>query len=233
MKSQVDTIRVLIADDHPLWVDGLVRALEKEYDIEYVGCAQDGIEVVRMAGDLNPNVVILDIDMPKMNGLEAASQIKSLFPTISILIVSAFQYESYINACFEMGLEGYMLKNSSRTELMNAIRMVHAGDSVFSQKTIKVMLQKTKTAHDLVNSGSLGNREIQIIMLAAKGLTNKEIAKLIKVSEHTISSHFRNIYRKLRVKSRAEAVAFALREGIINMSSLHEPISDDNNGNDF
>jgi NarL family two-component system response regulator LiaR len=213
-------IKVLIADDHPTWVEGLSHFLELEEDMECIAKAKDGVEAVRLAKDCVPDVAILDIDMPEMDGIEAATRIKGFSPSTAIIMISAFQYDHFIIACIEAGLEGYILKSTPINELIGAIRMVNCGESVFSHQETSRVLRRFLSKSDGRSNAILRAREIEILKLAASGATNKEIAKELMISQHTVGSHFTAILRKLEVKSRTEAVSTALKRHIILISDL-------------
>lgn len=218
----VEKIRVLVADDHPIVRDALGHLCEAEEDLECIAKVDDGEQAVRLTKDLVPDVAIIDVAMPKMNGIEAAKQIKEDSPTTAVLIVSAHKYDYYILACLRAGVDGYMLKDAPPAHIANAIRMVHAGEGVFDLETTG------KLIHDLAASkdeGSLGSselrtRELEVLKLVAKGMGNKEIADKLCISENTVGSHFAHIFRKLGVQSRTEAILYALKQGWFNIDDL-------------
>jgi len=215
-------IRVLIADDHPVFREGLCQLIEQEEDLECVARPADGEEAVRLAIELLPDVAIIDIAMPKLNGIEAASQIKAARPTIAILMVSAFGYESYILASLRAGAAGYLLKNAPLRELTNAIRSVHAGEAVFDFKATSKILRRLANdkGKERIDLEELQPRELEVLRLAGKGMSNKEIAGELVISERTVQTHLVNIFRKLDVGSRTEAVLHALREGWLTLDDL-------------
>ncbi len=215
-------IRVLVADDHPTFREGLCHFLEGEKDLEVVARPTDGEETVRLAKKLLPDVAIIDVAMPKLNGIEAARQIKAASPTTAILMVSAYAYESYLLASVRVGAAGYLLKNAPVSELISAVRSVRNGEAVFDSKAIGKVLGRLATEPGAKSKGleGLHDREVQILKIAAKGLSNKHIAEKLDISERTVQTHMFHIFKKLEVGSRTEAVLRALREGWLTLDDL-------------
>jgi len=218
----VEKIKLLIADDHPPFREGLSRLLEEEPDMEVVATSADGEEAVSLAKQLRPDVVIIDVAMPKLNGIEAAKQIKAACPETAILMVSAYGYESYLLASLQAGASGYMLKSSPLRELANAVRSVHGGQAVFDLKAAGKVLHRLATDQ---GAGAIGPqrlhpRELQVLRLTAKGFSNKEIASELDISDRTVQTHLVRIFRELGVSSRTEAVLHALREGWLTLDEL-------------
>jgi NarL family two-component system response regulator LiaR len=214
-------IRVIIADDHRLVVESLRRVLDSEQDITCVGVANNGIEAIRVARDLQPDVAILDVDMPDMDGIETTRRIKADFPQVAVLVLTAYDYEEYIIACLEAGADGFVLKaNLPCDGLVNAVRTVNMGRAVFDQDAINTLRKFAlgKDRSTVATKTELCEREIEILRLAAEGMTSKEIASVLNISGLTVNSHFSNIFRKLDVQSRIEAVMVALRRGWISVS---------------
>ena len=218
----MEKIRILIADDHPAFREGLCQLLEGEEDLECVAMPEDGEEAVRLAKELRPDVAIIDVAMPKLNGIEATRQIKAAYPAIAILMVSAYGYESYILASLRVGAAGYLLKSASLRELISAIRLVHAGEGVFDLKSASRLISRVATEKVGERGGleELHRRELEVLKLAAKGMRNKEIARKLVISERTVQTHLVNIFRKLEVGSRTEAVLHALKEGWLTLDDL-------------
>ena len=217
----MDKIKVLVADDHTLFRDGLCRLFEREKDIECVAVAKDGEEAVELTKKLLPDVVLIDVAMPKMDGIEAAKHIRATCPTTVILIVSAYDYEYYVRACIDAGADGYLLKNRTLGDsLIDAIRLVHAGEDVFDREIIKNTLQKLFTGKGRARLclGELGNRELEILRLATQGMSNKKIASKLSISHQTVGTHFVNIFRKLGVESRLGAVLYAIKKGWVSIN---------------
>lgn len=214
-------IRVVIADDHPAFREGLCRLLDEEVGITVVGTAADGEAAVKQIAEHKPGVAVLDVTMPKLNGIEATKQIRSVSPDTKVLIVSAHSFSSYILAALRAGAAGYILKTAALDEIINAVRLVNAGEGVFDLKAGGRVLSRLadgkieKKAIDLLHP-----RELEVLKLAAKGMGNKEIARELVISERTVHSHLINIFRKLEVGSRTEAVLHALKEGWLTLEDL-------------
>lgn len=218
----VEKIRVLVADDHPIVRNGLSQLCEVEEDLECIAKVEDGEQAIRLTKELVPDVAIIDIAMPKVNGIEAAKQIKADCPTTAVLVISAYKYDYYILACFKAGIDGYLLKDTPPAEIANAIRTVHAGKGVFDLEATGKLMHDLATNKDMGSLGSIemGVRELEVLKLAAKGWGNKEIADKLCISEHTVGSHFAHIFRKLGVTSRTEALLYALKQGWFNINDL-------------
>ena len=218
----MEKIKILVADDHSIFREGLCQLLEGEEDLEVVAKAADGEEAVRLAKELVPDMAIIDVIMPKINDIEAVRQIKEACPTTAILVLSAYNYESYLLASVQAGAAGYLLKDTPLHELLCAIRAVHAGKVVFDLKAAGEMLHylapgKGGERRDLEK---LHHREMEVLKLAAKGISNKEIAAQMAISERTVQTHMVNIFRKLEVSSRTEAALRALKEGWFILNDL-------------
>lgn len=213
-------IRLLIADDHPTFREGLGRILEDEEDLECVGKAADGVEAVRLAKELQPDVILIDISMPNLDGISATRQIRAACRDTAIIMISAFDYDSYILAALQAGATGYMLKTTPLGELVSAIRLVNKGESVLDIKATGKLVRHLKVTGD--NKASfepLLAREAEVLNLAAKGMSNKEIARELSISERTVQTHLLNVFRKLGVSSRTQAVIYALKKGWISLES--------------
>jgi len=214
-------IRVMVADDHPTFREGLCRFLEEQSDIDVIGQAGDGEEAVHLAEELVPDVAIIDVAMPGIDGIETARQIKDTCPDTNILIVSAFDYEAYVLASMRVGAAGYMLKNVPVSELINAVRLLCSGEAVFDLKSVSQVLRHLGNGEQGKKTpAELHRRELEVLKLASKGDSNREVADELGISERTVQSHMVNIYRKLSVGSRTEAVLRALREGWLTLNDL-------------
>ncbi len=211
-----DPIRVLLADDHAIVRKGIREFLEEDCGITVVAEASDGREAVRLAGEHQPNVAVLDVQMPHVNGIEATRQIKATSPNVRILIITAYDDDPYIFALLRAGADGYMLKDADPDDLVRAVKTVAAGGTVLaSDVAAKVIAQMTSgkpaAAQDQVEP--LTERELEVLRFAAQGLTNKAIAARLAVSDRTVQGHMANIYGKLAVATRTEAVTKALKLG--------------------
>ena len=210
-------IRVLLADDHDLVREGTRELLEREDDLLVVAEAGDGEEAVRLARQHVPDVALMDIAMPGLNGIEATKEIKALSPNTAILILTAYDDDQYVFALLEAGAAGYLLKNVRGRDLVKAIRAVHGGDSVLhpviARKVIDHFAQSAGSLTELPGAVQLSDRELEVLRLAARGMSNRDIAKDLHLSERTIQSHLSTIFTKMEVGSRTEAVVQALREG--------------------
>jgi len=217
----MEKIRVIIADNHPAFREGLCRLLSDEKEIEVVGQAGDGEEVVNLARELKPDVAIVDVAMPKMSGIEATKRIKESSPETAVLIVSAFNYQTYILASLRAGAAGYLTKDTPIRELVTAVRLAHAGDGIIDRSAANNIIRHLISD----KNGKKGNldlypREIEVLKLTARGMRNKEIARELNLSERTVQAHLSNIFSKLEVDSRTEAVLQALKEGWLDICDL-------------
>jgi len=217
----ISRITVLIADDHPTFREGLKHLLESEDDLKVVGIASDGEQAVSLARELTPDVAVVDIAMPRLNGIEAIKRIKMASPGTAIVALSAYDYDSYVLPAIEAGALGYLLKTTGVSALVGTVRAVHGGQAVFdptAHSRLVARLQRTTGKASLSGMRpQLRQREMEVLELAARGLTNRAIAGKLIISERTIQTHFRNILRRLQVSTRTEAVAKALREGLITV----------------
>ena len=210
----MEKIKILLAEDHAVVREGFRELIDNEEDMEVIGEASNGLEALRLAETLSPDLVIMDISMPVMNGIEATKKIKNLYPSVNILILTAYDNEEFIFAIIEAKAAGYMLKNVKGKELLSSIRAVHAGDSVLHPsitKKILTHLQEEQKVKEERTITKLSARELEVVQLGAKGLINKEIADRLDVSDRTIQTHWRNIFVKLGVSSRIEAIMFCLK----------------------
>ena len=217
-------IKVLLAEDHIIVREGTRELLQREPDIEVVGEASDSEESIRLAEELKPDVVIMDIAMPKVNGIEATKKIKKIIPTTAVLILTAYDTEQYIIALLEAGAAGYLLKNVRGNQLVDAVRSVYSGESVLQPSTTRQIINrltsKLSGQEDIVVSSPLTEREQEILKLTAKGVSNKDIADNLCLSIRTVQSHLSNIFKKLAVGSRTEAILYGLRRGWFTIEEL-------------
>jgi len=217
-------IKVLLAEDHVVVREGTRELLQHEPDMEVVGEASDGEEAVELTNKLKPNVVIMDVAMPKLNGIEATKQIKALHPNIAVLILTAYENDQYIFALLEAGAAGYLLKNVRSRELIDAIRAVYAGESALhptvARRVISRLVSPVTTHVEARVTEPLSEREMEVLKLAAKGISNKGIAEQLFLSPRTVQAHLGNIFNKLSVASRTEAVLYGLRKGWFTLEDL-------------
>ncbi|MFO7918822.1 MAG: response regulator transcription factor [Anaerolineae bacterium] len=222
----MEPIRILLADDHIMVREGTKRILEREPDLEIVGQADDGREAVQLVRSEEPDLAIIDISMPVMNGIEATKEIKRIAPQTAILILTAYDDDEYVFAILEAGAAGYLLKNARGSELIEAVRSVHAGDSVLHPAIAKKVLHKMsreEMPEEASGADLLTDRELEVLQHAAQGLSNREIAEELVISPRTVQSHMANIFDKLRVGSRTEAVIVALRREIVSLDDIPAP----------
>ena len=220
----MNTIRVMLAEDHILVREGTRELLDREKDLQVVAEAGDGEEAVRLATEHRPDVVVMDIAMPKLNGIEATKQIKDADPTIAVLVLTAYDDAQYIFTFLEAGAAGYLLKDVSTKDLVEAIRAVNAGESVLhptiARKVIDYFSQRVDKRHTGEEPSALDQltqRELEVLKLAAKGMTNREIGHELTISVRTVQVHLSNVFGKLGVGSRTEAVLYALRRGWLTL----------------
>lgn len=220
----MDSIRILIADDHTLVRDGTRRILEAEQDLEVIAEAGDGEEAVTQASRLSPDVAIIDIAMPKLDGIEATRQIKALCPATAILVLTAYDDDQFIFRLLEAGAAGYLLKTVRSGELVDAVRALHAGESVLhpsiARKVMDYFVSSPGRGGRREPVETLTQRELDILRLVTRGLSNKEIAAELVLSMRTVQGHLRSIFGKLGVGSRTEAVVRALKEGWVTLHDV-------------
>jgi NarL family two-component system response regulator LiaR len=217
-----EKIRVLLADDHVLVRQGIRQFLESAEDMTVVAETDNGQEVLELVERTLPDVALLDIQMPGMNGVEAARQIKSRYPQVRVLILTAYDDDPYIFAAVQAGADGYLLKRIDVEDLLRAVRAVHRGDAVLSPEVTARVMRQMQTGRPTVASEqieALTARELEVLRLAARGLSNKEIGRRVGISDRTVQGHLANIYGKLGVAGRTEAVTEALKRGWIILES--------------
>jgi len=217
-------ITILIAEDHVVVRESIRQFLEREAKLEVVGEASDGEEAVQMASQLKPDVIIMDISMPKLNGIEATRRIKAQQPSATILILTAYDYEQYIFPLLEAGAAGYLLKDISGRELVSAIETVYKGEAVLYPSVARKVMERIRQTRVESSGGHasdlLTEREIAILKMAAKGMSNSDIADELHLSARTIESHLATIFNKLGVGSRTEAVIKAMKYGWFTLEEL-------------
>ena len=213
--------RVLVVDDQELFRRGLTMLLAAEDGIEVVGEAGDGVEGVALASSTAPDVVLLDIRMPKRSGIEACQEIKEAVPTAKIIMLTSSDEEADLYEAVKSGASGYLLKDSSIDEVSQAVRVVADGQSLISPSMASKLLSEfnnlAKAAQQKVLAPKLTERELQVLKLVAQGMSNREVAEQLFISENTVKNHVRNILEKLHLHSRMEAVVYAVREKLLDI----------------
>lgn len=217
-------IRVVIADDHALVRDGIRRMLEESAGIEVVGEAADGEEAAQKVSDLHPDVVLMDIAMPRVNGVEATRRIKAQSPSTAVVVLTAYDDDIYVSTLLEAGAAGYLLKDVHASDLISALRAIQAGEAVLSPAVVRRMLAhfgtEQKPASRLAEQEDLTSQERLVLLMAARGLSNKAIAQEMSLSPRTVQSHLAHIFNKLGVASRTEAVVMSIKQGWLRTEDI-------------
>lgn len=217
-------IRILLADDHALLRQGTAELLQHEPDIEIAGQAENGQEAVRMAHELRPDIILMDVRMPGLSGIEATRQIRKELPQIQILVLTAYDDDQYVFSLLQAGASGYLLKTAPASDLIRSIRQVQAGESPLSPAIARKVVARLNAGRPYgpgqegtANSDALTPREIEILQFLAQGLSNREIAEALYISERTVQTHLTNIFAKMQVSSRLEAVLKGIRLGWLTL----------------
>ena len=223
--SKDDAIRVLVVDDHALFRRGLEMVLAQESDIEVVGEAGDAVAAVERAAALLPDVVLLDVRMPKGSGIEACVEIKEVAPSARIIMLTISDEEADLYEAIKAGATGYLLKEISIDEVASAVRAVYDGQSLISPAMASklltefaLMAKRSNERTEQVPTPRLTERELEVLKLVARGLNNRDIARELFISENTVKNHIRNILEKLQLHSRMEAVVYAVREKLLEIT---------------
>lgn len=211
--SEANPIRVLIVDDHAVVRGGLSKFLQVHKDLELVGEAENGAEAVRLTRQLQPNVVLMDLKMPEMDGVAATREIRSKHPSVRVIVLTSFAEDNMVQGALQAGATGYLLKNVSGAELATAIRAAHAGRMTLSSEATEVLVHAA--AHPIVPADELTEREREVLGLMVDGLSNQEIADRLFLSLGTVKFHAGNIYSKLGVDSRVAAVTLAIQRRLV------------------
>ncbi|MFQ6013859.1 MAG: response regulator [Anaerolineae bacterium] len=214
-------IRVLLVDDHAIVRAGLRMLLQAQPDVEIVGEAGKGTEAIQMVRELRPDVVLMDITMPDMDGFQATRKIKALEPETAVLALTIHEGEEYFFEMLNAGASGYVPKKAAPTELVSAIRVVHRGDVFLYPPLAKALvsdyLRRVESGKERESYDGLTKRQRQVVKLIARGCRNQEIADLLVISVKTVERHRENIYRKLNLHSRVELVKYAIQKGLIDL----------------
>lgn len=210
----MNPIRVLVVDDHAMLREGVCALLAQHSDVRVVGQASDGLEAVKQTLALQPDVVLMDISMPRMDGLQATREIKAQRPETRVLILTQYESKEYAVALLQAGVAGYILKKAGGAELVEAIRAVHSEGAFLHPSIARTLMAEVKKTDDLPQA-RLTRREQEVLVLVAEGLTSREIAEKLVLSERTVVVHRNNLMEKLQIHNRAELVRYAIRQGLI------------------
>jgi len=211
-------IRILIADDHEMVREGLAGMLNTQGDLQVVGTACDGLDAVRQAESLEPDVTLMDLDMPNMNGAVAIRQIRERRPDARIVVLTAYDTDERILDAIEAGAQGYILKGTPRDELFRAVRVVHQGGSLLEPSVAAKLLGRVgQLLRRDDGPDALTDREMEVLQLVVRGYRNKEIAERLYITERTVKFHAGIIFQKLNVSSRSEAIAVAIQRGLVRL----------------
>lgn len=215
-------VKILIADDHQLVTEGLASLLESEPDFEVVSTVKNGFEAIKKVEILRPDLALMDIDMPMMDGIQATEQLKSRFPELKVIILSMHKEKSLIQKAIKIGADGYQVKNSEKKDFLKSVREVLAGRKSFGEEVREALdLQKDEKAHigfqhPSVTAYELTEREVEILRLIAEGLNNREIGDRLFISQNTVDTHRKNIMRKLDASNVATLIKFAMKAGLMD-----------------
>ena len=215
---------IIIADDHPVVRKSLRIEIEKDKDFKVIAEASNGKEVIELAQELVPNAVIMDIGMPITNGIEATKRIKELYPDIIVMVLTVHDDIRYITGILESGADGYLTKNSALEDVVQALRSIIAGRTVLTseiyKKVIQYTMKKSGRLSRIESKKNLSNRELEVVYKLAGGMGNQQIADELNINIRTVKTHIVDIFTKLGVSSRTEAVTTALRAGLIKLDDL-------------
>jgi len=224
MKHSGKPIRVVLADDHAVVRKGIREFLEEAADITVVAEASNGREALQAVSEHLPDVAVLDVQMPELSGIEATRRIKARHPEIRVLILTAYDDDPYIFALLQAGAGGYVLKTANADEIIRAVRAVHRGDSALDPAVARKVVQRLASGHPTPTSEEivegLTNRELDVLRLAANGLTNQAIGTKLDISDRTVQGHLANVYGKLSVSTRTEAVLRAVKLGWLTLDEV-------------
>jgi DNA-binding NarL/FixJ family response regulator len=214
----VEAIKLLIVDDHPVVREGIGAMLKREPDFKIVGEASNGLEAVEQARELSPDVILMDLRMPEMDGVEAITRIKEAKPEVKFIILTTYSDDEYIFKGIAAGARAYLLKDAPREELFKAIRAVYRGESLIQPVVASRVLDKlAELSRKNPSAETLSEREVEVLRLMAKGVSNSNIADELSITQSTVKTHITSIFQKLNVTTRTEAVTTALKRGIIQL----------------
>ena len=215
----MEQIRILIVDDHEVVRDGIVGNLVRQQDFAIVGQASNGLEAVQKAADLSPDIILMDLRMPELDGVEAMIRIKQDNPEVKFIVFTTYSDDDYLFAAIKAGAKGYLLKDAPREELFKAIRAVSRGESLIQPVFTTKVLDKLASELSRKSTGAdvLSDREIEVLDLMAKGVSNRDIADQLSITQSTVKTHVTSIFQKMNVTTRTEAVTTALKRGIIQL----------------
>ena len=218
-------IRILLVENHTFVREAAREIIKREPDMEVVGETSDGLQAVQLTGKFKPDIVIMDVVMPNMDGVEATKQLKAKYPNTSILILTADEEDQYLFALLDAKVSGYLLKTVSVQELLSAIRAISKGESVLQPSIARKVVERYHVATRYSSKGMIGpltRKEMDVLRLAAKGRKNKEIAEELNLKVQTVRSRLKKVFKKLGVRTRTEAVTYAIRKGWVSLHDLHQ-----------
>jgi len=214
----IENIRVLIVDDHAIVREGQLALIDTELGMDVVGEAKDGFEAVEMAGKLHPDVILMDLQMPRKEGIVAIEEIKAKNPDTRILVLTSFSEKEKVYTAIKAGAMGYLLKDSSPQEILDAIRKVYLGEMAMNPSIASKLMNELQRSSDLpLTEDPLTGREVEVLKLIAEGLPNQDIANQLVISERTVRTHVTHILSKLHLANRTQAALFAIREGLADL----------------
>jgi DNA-binding NarL/FixJ family response regulator len=215
-----ESIRILIVDDHPVVREGIASMLAREPDLLVVGEAKDGLDAIDQSKRLQPDVVLMDLQMPKMDGAEAIQRIREQQPDVKFIVLTTFDSDEFIFKGIEAGARGYLLKDAPRDDLFRAVRAVYRGESLIQPAVATKLLNRfAELSRRGPADDTLSAREVEVLQLMSRGSPNKEIAARLFISESTVKTHVTNIFQKLGANDRTEAVTLALQRGLIHLGT--------------
>ena len=218
MKAEPLVVRIVIADDQALFRSGLAHLLQEDPRVDVVGEASNGEEAVRLAVELSPDLVLMDLKMPRLDGVEATQRLAREAPSVKVLILTSFETDGYVLQALRSGASGYLLKDSERDAIVNSILAVAAGERVIASAVAnRVVDMLTGNTSGKEYYDGLTRRELEILRLMAAGMANKQIAYQLKISEKTARNHVSNMYEKLNIHDRAQVALYAVRKGLVEL----------------